>query len=186
MGRASNIEFQEVQANFSNVDSQVYVTPELSCWEHLGTLLRIYRGMLKNWTSQDIGHIMTSIHNMLDSLDAATPHGSSDMVAKLKEHILKALQNNDIAEARVSIVTTNDVLSAAILQHGRQATKAFQDFIIVSCSGGASRGHALVKCYERDAGRSYEDLHATSQMEQGIDTATRMQTRIDSWAVAKW
>ena len=112
--------------------------------------------------------------------------GSSDLVAKLKEHIVKALHNKDITEAMVSIVTVNDVLAAAIQQHGRQATKSFQDFIVASCSGGSSRGHALVKCYERHAGRSYEDLHATLQMEQGIDVSSRMDSRLDSWAGAKW
>ena len=57
---------------------------------------------------------------------------------------------------------------------------------MASCSGGASRGHALIKCYERDAGISYEDMYATSQMEQGIDTASRMQANLQTWAIGKW
>ena len=66
---------------------------------------------------------MASIHNSLEGLEAAPPFGSSDLVAKLKHHIEKALQDKDISEARISILTTNDILAAAIQQHGRQATK---------------------------------------------------------------
>ena len=186
MGRASTIAFQQVQANFSNVDSQVYTKPLISIWEHLGTLLRTYRGMLASGNSSDIYSVMQSLDNMLGDMDAKIPEGSFDVVQKLKVHIQKALHDFDIVETRVAVCTCNDVLAAAIEQHSKAATIEYQNFIVASCSGGASRGHALIKCFERDAGRSYEDLYATSQLEQGVDVSARMDSRIDFRAVAKW
>ena len=119
-------------------------------------------------------------------MDASAPVSACGKVEELKRHLHAALKDQAINEAREAILLTNDVLSAAIKQHGAESTRAYQQFIVASCAGAAAGGHALVKCYERDAGISYEDQHATMQLAQGIDVAARMNTRIDTWAGKKW
>ena len=183
MGRASTIAFQQVQANFSNIDSQVYTKPLISIWEHLGTLLRTFRGMLVSGNSTDIHEVMKSIDNMQSGLDAKTPGDSFELVQKLKMHIQKALVEFNVTKTRVAVCTCNDVLAAAIEQHSKATTIEYQKFIVASCAGGASRGHALIKCFERDAGRSYEDIFATSQLEQGIDVSSGW---MPEWISGQW
>jgi len=142
--------------------------------------------MLGHGTARDIDQVMQTLDDMLPSLQPSAPVKAFEMVEKLEHHIRKGLHERDITEIRLAVLTSNDVLAAAIEQHSSEATKTYKEFIIASCSGGASRGHALVKCFEKDGGRSYEDSFATLQMEQGIDTSTRMASRVYDWAIGKW
>ena len=112
---------------------------------------------------------MGSIGNMVNDLGATAPVGTNERITKLKMHIHAAIHDHLINDARKAILVVNGILATAIKQHGETTTRAYQDFIVKSRSGEAAAGHAMVKCFERDSGRSYEDLHATLRMEQGID-----------------
>ena len=125
-GRGSSIQFEEVQASFSIIDSQVYVASQLSSWEQLGTMLRTFRGMLRNGTSTDqAGPVMESIGSMVKEFDAKAPSGTDELVAKLKKHVCTALQDKAIiSDTRESILVVNDLLATAIKQHGLLSSKA--------------------------------------------------------------
>ena len=47
-GRASRITFKKVKASLANENGHIYMQPCVSFWEHLGTRLRLFKGLLKN------------------------------------------------------------------------------------------------------------------------------------------
>ena len=47
-GRASNITFKKVKVSLANENGHIYIQPCVSFWEHLGTRLRLFKGLLKN------------------------------------------------------------------------------------------------------------------------------------------
>ena len=186
-GRGSNIQFEEVQASFANIDTQIYTKPHISYWEQLGTLLRIFRGMLrKGSASSQMDEVADSIGQMTEDMIKFIPHDQHEQADKLRGFVHSALHDKKLVDARMAVFATNDILAAALRKHSQETTLSYQKFVCEACQGGASAGHALVKCFERDAGRSYEDELTASHMEQGIDVASRMQTRMVQWAAGKW
>ena len=80
---------------------------------------------------------------------------------------------------------TNEVLRAALQEDRKFTDQAYLDFVVQACSGGAAAGHATVRCFQRDGGRSYEDQFSFMQLEQGATVSLRMEAPCFSWGVQK-
>ena len=186
MGRGSDITFREAAGSFNNRLDHIYATPQVSFWERLGNSLRVIVGHIKRGKE----NLLAGLFGLLEQQKLDIRHFWSPETkttpSDLQQRIDHAMHIASLSEFKVCINITNAVLQKALKQFGKDSNKAYFDFCVSACSGGAGAGHSLLKVYEHDQGPSYESVEADHHKKLGFTIRQRMTQRSYDWAYSKW
>ena len=126
-GRASRITFKKVKATLANENGHTYMQPCVSFWEHLGTRLRLFKGLLKNGSDSTpvFQETCEAIQRMQNAVHKTGLLAKKTFPSEVTEKLSALLSSPTITGTAELVHVANGTLARAITEQGKVTSRKY-------------------------------------------------------------
>ena len=140
-------------------NGQIYTTHKVSFWEKLGNNLRMLIGIRKNSAREDlVGKLANTPGNMIEEARKWWPDACKSSQEELQALLANSILSLEPATIDQSIQKVKQCLGKGVQDDARDSNPKYLHFLQRSLEGSAGTAHALLRTFEKYAGKFYEEV----------------------------